>query len=186
MPGKRRRSGAAIKGWKSRKVSQSPPAGNRPTKLKTWSNSAMISAIDAVKSGKMTANKAARFHEVPPSTLKDRLSGKVKHGANPGPSPYLSKEEETELRDFLFKSSEIGCGKTRREVIGIVRRVVEKKGRSLDNFNGDGWCMVQIYGTQPRTFTPYSRSPFPSTKECCHKRQHGPLLLIIRGDVERQ
>ena len=139
MPGKRKRSGAALKGWKRRKASESPPSGNRPSRLKTWPNSAMIEAIDSVKSGKMSANKAARVYEVPSSTLKDRLSGKVKHGTNPGPSPYLTREEETELHDFLVKSAEIGCGKTRREVISIVRRVVDKKGRNLDNFNGDGW-----------------------------------------------
>ena len=37
--------------------------------------------------------RAAKDHGVPPSTLKDQLAGRVLHGSNPGPSPYLSAEE---------------------------------------------------------------------------------------------
>ena len=35
----------------------------------------MVQAMEAVRSGRMGTNQAARAHNVPPTTLKDRLSG---------------------------------------------------------------------------------------------------------------
>ena len=95
--------------------------------------------MEAVRSEGMRINKAASVFEVPPTTLKDRLSGRVKHGVNPGPIPYLSKVEEAELTSFLIQSSGIGYGKTKREVINIVKQTLEKKGRKVNEFNGEGW-----------------------------------------------
>lgn len=80
----------------------------------------MISALQAVRYG-MGVNRAALEHGVPRTTLKDRVSGKVVHGSKSGPPPYLTKEEETELAEFLRTSAEIGYPKTRDDVIGIVR-----------------------------------------------------------------
>ena len=120
----------------------------------------MLQAMEAVRSGKMTMNKAADAFEVPRTTLKDRLSGRVKHGTKPGPNPYLTKEEETELVDFLIVSSSIGYGKTKREVINIVKQTLEKKGRDIDVFNGEGWW-IRFMARNPklslRTTDPLSR-----------------------------
>ena len=120
----------------------------------------MLKAIEAVHSGAMGANKAARTYGVPPSTLKDRLSGRVKHGANPGPLPYLTSDEEDELATFLIRASEVGSGKTKREVIVIVQHVLEKKGRDTDSFHGEGWWLrfMQRHPTLSlRTADPLSR-----------------------------
>jgi len=54
------------------------------------------------------------------------LSGQVKHGNNPGPKPYLTPLEEDELAAFLIKCSSMGCGKTKTEVLAIVKRTLEK------------------------------------------------------------
>ena len=51
----------------------------------------------------------------------------------------LTADEEEELAQSLVKSAEIGVGKTKREVFSIVQRVLTKKGKSLDHFNGEGW-----------------------------------------------
>jgi len=37
------------------------------------------------------------MYEIPPTTLKDRISGKVKHGMKSGPVKYSSNNEEAEL-----------------------------------------------------------------------------------------
>jgi len=42
----------------------------------------------------------AREYDVPRMTLQDQISGKVVHGKNPGPQPYLNKTEENELSNF--------------------------------------------------------------------------------------
>ena len=56
--------------------------------------------------------KAALLHGVPPTTLKDRLSGRVAHGTKPGPVKYLNDEEECALSDHLIKAAKAGYGKT--------------------------------------------------------------------------
>ena len=54
----------------------------------------MVGALDAVLNKDLSANKATKLYGVPPSTLKDGLSGRVVHGVNPGPKQYLTKQEE--------------------------------------------------------------------------------------------
>ena len=68
----------------------------------------MVAAMEAVKSGKISVNRAALEHGIPKTTLKNRISGKVIHGTNPGPSSFLTKEEENELVSFLTKACKMG------------------------------------------------------------------------------
>ena len=86
----------------------------------------MTSPLNAVLENGVSANMAAAMHGVPPSTLKDILSGRVKHGDKPGPKPYLYSEEEEELVTHLLKVSSLGYGKTRRDVCSIVEQYVEQ------------------------------------------------------------
>ena len=101
---------------------------NRPAKRKQWTLEQMTAAIEAYRSGSSPSiNQAARDHGVPPTTLKDRISGRVLHGSKPGPTPYLSEEEESELQKYLIDCSNLGYGKTRQQVISIVKNVAQKK-----------------------------------------------------------
>jgi len=59
----------------------------------------MCLAIQAVKDGS-NISQAACVHGVPHTTLYDRISGRVSHGVNPSPKPYLSKFEEKGLLNF--------------------------------------------------------------------------------------
>ena len=76
---------------------------------------------------------------MPRTTLKDRLSGRVEHGSKSGPAPYLNKHEEEQLVEFLIQIAKIGYGKTKQEVISIVKWTIEKKGLNVKKFNGEGW-----------------------------------------------
>ena len=51
----------------------------------------MIQVMEAVISGEIETNQSAGEFDVPATTLKDRLSGRVKHGSRP---PHLTEEEE--------------------------------------------------------------------------------------------
>ena len=64
----------------------------------------MIQAIEAVRSSRIGINKAVRAHTVPSATLKDKLSGSVKHES---------------LAKFLVKCSENWQGQG--EVISMSR-----------------------------------------------------------------
>jgi len=88
----------------------------------------MESAMELVQTGRYGTNEAARMYGIPPTTLKDRISGKVKHGTKSGPVKYLSSDEEAELADFLKQSSELGYGKTRKDVLNIAESYASQKG----------------------------------------------------------
>ena len=82
----------------------------------------MINAMEAVKNGNMRVNEAARGHGVQRTTLKYRLSGRIKHSKKSGPMPYLMSQEEDELDTFLTEASNIGYAKIKREILLIVQK----------------------------------------------------------------
>jgi len=99
----------------------------------------MIRAMTAVTSNEMGVNEAAAQHNVPPTTLKNRFSGQVKHGTKPGPQGYLTTEEE-ELSEFLIDCCKMGNSKTKKEIIQTVKRKRRsKEGLPLVKFYGEGW-----------------------------------------------
>ena len=112
---------------------------NRPHVFRRWKNEAMLGAIEAVKGGELGVNAAAREFGVPASTLRDRLSGCITHGVNPGPQPYLLPGEESELAEYLTSTSKVGYGKTRRQVLNIVQRVAKEKGLLRQEKISCGW-----------------------------------------------
>ena len=79
----------------------------------------MSGTIEAVKNGS-SIQKAAVEYGVLRQTLHGRISGRVKHGTNPGPQPYLSKAEEKDLADFLSETAKAGYGKSRQQVLAII------------------------------------------------------------------
>ena len=107
-----------------------------PRKRKQWMNEQMEQAMKAVETGSKI-NQAD--HGVPPTTLKDRLSGRVQHGVKSGPKQYLSCEEETELATFLKSCASVGYGKTRRDVMGIAQSVAMDKGILRGHRISQGW-----------------------------------------------
>ena len=67
------------------------------------------------------------------------LKGRVVHGTKPGPKPYLSACEEKELSSFLKTCSDIGYGKTRRDVMCIAQSVAVDKCVLKGSKISEGW-----------------------------------------------
>ena len=67
--------------------------------VKLWTNEQMLAALKAVEDGQ-PVNQAARNHGIRKTTLKDHLGGRLTHGTNHGPTPYLNTVED-ELGNFL-------------------------------------------------------------------------------------
>ena len=111
----------------------------RPAKRKQWTEDQMLAALDAVIKDGLSGNRAAVLHGVPPSTLKDRLSGRVVHGKKPGPAPYLTSKEEKELSDHLILAARSGFGKTRRDVMNLVEGYMLKQQPSKSVNLSNGW-----------------------------------------------
>ena len=102
---------------------------------RTWENVSMQNALKAVDKGE-SIRRAAELYNVPRSTLYDRVSGKVMHGARSGPQPYLSVEEEEELTNFLLETAKIGYAHARKQVIALVQQIVNSKGIATTVTNG--------------------------------------------------
>ena len=98
----------------------------------------MVAALEEVERG-MPVKRAARLFGVPRSTLRDRVAGNVKHGTNPGPKPYLTNTEETELASFLVDVAKAGYGKSRGEIKQIAENVAREKKVLKRTKISDGW-----------------------------------------------
>ncbi len=102
----------------------------------------MLGALKAVKDGSMGCNRAALEFDVPKTTLKDHISGRVTQGCKSGRSPYLTHAEEQELYDWLLLCGRIGYPKSRDDVIGIARQTLQnKKGHPVEDFQERGWWL---------------------------------------------
>ena len=96
--------------------------------------------MEAVTSGRMSIRKSAELHNVPKSTLADRISGRILPGAISGPKPYLDEDEEMELVSFLLRVADLGFGHTQKEVIAIVERSLKSKyGSTAPKRISSGW-----------------------------------------------
>ena len=98
---------------KRKRSMSAPPVLQSPskrTKRKQWTNEQMEKALEKVKSGNISINQAAKDYGVPPTTLKNRVSGRVEHNTNPGPPRYLEKKE---FADFLMQTSSVGYGRSK-------------------------------------------------------------------------
>ena len=92
-----------------------------------WSADAMANAMKAVEDGSSIAS-AAKSHNVPRTTLQDRMLGKVVHGTKPGAKPYLNTEEEKELSEFIVESASVGYGKNRTQIMSLAEKAAHNKG----------------------------------------------------------
>ena len=107
-------------------------------KRRQWSEQAMVDAMKAVEDG-MSVAKAAREHNVPRTTLQDRVSGNVVHGVRPGPEPYLTHDEETKLAEYITECASAGCSKTRAEIMSIAENIARNKKQLRKKKITHGW-----------------------------------------------
>ena len=103
---------------------------------RVWSQPQMDRAVNAVVCDGSSIRHAALQCGVPKSSLGDRISGRVQTDAICGPPKYLSTEEEKELVMFLTRCASIGYAKTRKEVLGLVQRVLDSQGVPKTVTNG--------------------------------------------------
>ena len=90
-------------------------------------------------------------------TLKDRTTGRVKHGTKPGPVAYLDPSEEEELVNLIFVCCKMGYGETKREVILMAKAAAKLKGVAIKGHIGNGRChyfcqrcpRISLWGEDP-------------------------------------
>ena len=96
----------------------------------------MDNAFQAVKDG-MSVHGAAKRYQVPLTTLRDRVDGRVNIDCvSSGPPPLFTQEQESYIVEHIKTMSEIGYGYTRAEVLSLasdyaVDLGVREKGSDL-------------------------------------------------------
>jgi len=108
-------------------------------KRKQWSEESMVRALEEAAKGKLPISRISVKYKVPCTTLKDRIKGRVKHGTNPGPRPYLNEDEEEHLANHLISTAKLGYGKTRKQVKAFAEKVAKEKGVLRKERITDGW-----------------------------------------------
>ena len=136
---------AVIKRCRKSKAKNPINNTNRPRKLRQWSETSLNKALELVALGKMGVNRAALECNVPPTTLKDRIAGRVAPGSKMGQKPYLTDDEEKELVKFVTDCAKMGYRKTRQDVMQIVEKYMVNKGREMRKGLSNGWwnCCIK-------------------------------------------
>ncbi len=127
----------------------------------------MREALEAVYSG-MSVCKASELYGIPRTTLNDHKLGKRLAGVKPGPPPILSSSEEKDLVKFLLTSADIGYGRTRKDVLNIVSRMLARKG--VKRIVTNGWwnkflCRHPLLASRTPATLSVSRAK-ASTRKC--------------------
>ena len=90
-------------------------------KKKTCDLSALMNAVDAVKSGHLSIRKAAIEFDVPKTTLHDTLKEKYQDAGMPGRKPALPVNIENRIANALKEASRQGMGVS-RQGMGVSRQ----------------------------------------------------------------
>ncbi len=109
--------------------------------MTNWSEEDMEKAIKHAQRH-FHIKAAARQFGIPATTLRDRISGKVKKGAKVGHPTVLSEAQEKEIVDTCMLFGEWGFGLGRREVESVLHsylKSTKKRNPFRDNIPGEGW-----------------------------------------------
>ena len=98
----------------------------------------MIDAMKAVENG-MSMYRAARVYNVPRTTLQDRKLRSVVNSVRPGAQPYLTKDEETKLAEYVIECASVGHRKTRAEIMAIAENTARDRNKLKKLKITHGW-----------------------------------------------
>ncbi|KAL5014661.1 hypothetical protein ScPMuIL_008931 [Solemya velum] len=105
-------------------------AGKRP--YRQYNPDALTAAYMDVMEDRMAVKKAARVHDVPETTLRDRVKGQDSiDTVRSGPAPLLSLEAEARLMNHISFMARVGYGYTRSEVCYLATDLATKLGKIL-------------------------------------------------------
>lgn len=85
-------------------------------------------AIDAIQCKAMSMREASRMYGIPRTTLYDKVNNRT--SVTPERKTVLSPTEEQKLVDWALRMARIGFGRTRKEILDTVKRIVETDQRT--------------------------------------------------------
>lgn len=124
----------------SQRVQAPKPTEGGPSRGK-WSEELMRTAINSIKSGERSIRNASNFFSIPASSISDWMYGKTKKKRH-GFDPYLTREEEYELKAWCFKMQEMAFSITLPVLKNTIQDIVRKRPRKhlfKDDRPGQTW-----------------------------------------------
>lgn len=88
---------------------------------------------------------AAEKHNVPRSTLHDKVAGKSSVEAKKGPATYLTTTEEEKIVNWILECSQHGFPVTKERLIECVQKFIKNSGREtpfVDSRPGKKWLKL--------------------------------------------
>ncbi|XP_060575299.1 uncharacterized protein LOC132732808 [Ruditapes philippinarum] len=97
-------------------------------------------AFEATQKG-ISAYRAAKMYSVPPTTLRDRISGRVKATARVGHETIFTQEEEQKLYNHITYMAEIGYGYNKMSLQYLAKDYADSLGKVVraDKSLSDNW-----------------------------------------------
>ncbi|XP_057336368.1 uncharacterized protein LOC130674929 [Microplitis mediator] len=108
---------------------------------KVYGRDEIAAALADVKKG-VPLRTASKSHGVPRSTLYAKFKNKTPIEAKPGPSTYLSQEEENQIIGWIFYLRDRGFSVTKNQLLDSVRDLIIRLGRTTpftDSRPGRHW-----------------------------------------------
>ena len=116
--------------------------GKDKSKRRQYDPGLVDNVAGLIRSGSISIRRAAEVYGIPRSTLHDRVQGKYNGNTKSGAKPVLTEAEEKRLADWIILMSKIGYGRTRKELVLTVKRILDDDGRPnpfKNNKPGKDW-----------------------------------------------
>ena len=104
----------------------------------------LLKAVNAVRAGTMSRNRAASTFGAPAKTITDRVSWRVALEVTAsGPSPVLTHAEEQQVKDWVLEMARIGFPVTRLRLKLEIKSILEKDQRENPFTNNMPGMLIQ-------------------------------------------
>lgn len=111
-------------------------------KILKYPDSAMQSAIKAVRENRFKIREASRHYGVPHSTLINKLKGRVPEKRKMGRDTYLTERKENLLVQYLIANAKKGIPLKKLTLMETVKNIIDEDGRKTpfkNNRPGRKW-----------------------------------------------
>lgn len=116
-------------------------------KFMQYDKNTIKAAVDSVRAGKLSINKAAEKYNIKRSTLQNRVKGK--HNKKQGGQCALNESDEHRIKNMLLTTSHWGFPLSKVDLRHITKTYLDNSGKSIpafkNNFPGTKFIEMALY-----------------------------------------
>lgn len=120
-------------------------------KRKQYDPDVLKHVAELVRNDVISMTRASKEYGIPKTTLHDAVHTKYQSN-KVGPKTVLSTNEENRLAEWAVRMSKIGYGRTRKELLSTVKKILDEDGREnpfRNNRPGKDWLKA-FFGRHPQ------------------------------------